>query len=283
MSLKLEARVWDMRGLPEHLKIVLARMATLANDDGWCQVGQVRLGEEMDRDDRTIRRRLELLDRLGLVEKLRRHRRGDQEYRLHIPEDPERMSWRDPVSLLMTDGNGDISLDHGWFNQDRPQVPGQAKILLEGLAPPLERRKTPANQDRTQDRTPVTPRPDTGDSKTGHGRPVPKGEDAKTRARPLHEDPILEADLLELAREKARKKGAHNLAAFTQKILREDRSELEDEIRTLRAEAAWLMTIANCVECDAGGRAWFTKSGEAVSYDDPDADTATICDHGGGE
>jgi hypothetical protein len=257
-------------------------MASLANDDGWCNPGQADLAAEMDKDNRTIRRRLELLDRLGLVEKLRRHRRSNQEYQLHVPVDPERMTWRDPVALVIR--HKDLTLDHGWFNQDRPQVPGQASMLLDGLAPPLERSTSGSppgvsgrNQDRTQDRTPVTVRPDTGDSKTGHPRPVPKDSYAlDARAAP----PITEEEIIALAREKARTKGARNVAALTHRIYTDDRVELLAELTALKARALTIVEIADCEICDDVGRVWRTVEGTPVAYDDPDAATAEVCGHG---
>lgn len=264
MSIKLMSRVWEMRGLPTEYKIVLLRMADHANSDGWCYPGQASLAQDCGFSERTVRRKLSHLDRLGIVEKLRRHRRGPQEYQLWIPEEPEHHAWGEYAERITDDT--ELRLDHGWFDQDRPQLAGQTRMGLKrstttradtgvsALPGGLDR-----TQDRTQDRTGVTTRPATGDRSI-------KGTTNRTlepRARSSDEEQALRA----LALERAVMKGAHNPEGLASKILAEDRSDLIDELARRREATAKASALEICTECDERGFRWV------------DDDTAVPCDH----
>lgn len=258
MSNKQVARVWDMRGLPAHLKLPLLRLADHANSEGLCFPGQASLARDCDVSERSIRYALDHLDRLGLVEKVRRRRRSTQVYQLHLPDESEGVDWAHYTRRVADDP--ELRLGHGWFSQDRPQVAGQTSIdqieasfvvdrqSTAGVAGSLTGSKTGSRLH--QDRQPTS-------GKTGSPLPVPKGNPHRTptknRARAASDSEPDDQALRDLALELAIAKGARNPEGLARTILSEDHGELALELDRRRAVAAEEAARSECTRCDSSG------------------------------
>ncbi len=114
------SKVWEMDGLPGHLKLLLLRLADHANDDGRCHPGQASLARAVSGAERTVRHHLETLRRLGLVDVAARRRQASQEYQLRIPEASHAISWPSLIEAINSDDELVIDLT----DQDRQPIAG---------------------------------------------------------------------------------------------------------------------------------------------------------------
>lgn len=148
--------VWRMPGLPGHLKMVLLAMADHANDEGRCYPSQELIAEKTSQAERTVRHNQELLTRMGLVEVLARRRQAPQEYQLHIPTDPRATDWAALAARTRTDR--DVTLQFGWFNQDRQPIAGQESHPI--AVPDTGQDRQPVADNSPQDRQPIADQPE---------------------------------------------------------------------------------------------------------------------------
>lgn len=187
MSIRLMSRVWDLDGMPSHLKLVLLRLADHANDDGRCHPGQDRIADAVSQSERTVRLNLDILKRLGLVEVTARRRRAPQEYQLWIP-DTAGIDWAAVYERVKSDDT--VTFPAGWF-LDRQPAAGLTGDAEKDGEQHLDRSPTagltgetstsrPAT-DRVQDRQPIA-------AKTGNRLPVSKRNHQRTISEPSEED-----------------------------------------------------------------------------------------------
>ena len=163
-------------------------------------------------------------------------------------------------------------IDHGWLAFVRRVAHGGREFTLtipqrsgEGNAASDPERATPAVSDPVSG--PVSDPERATNLLPSH---------LKSSSDPL---PITDAEVEEIALEKARANGARSPARYAAKIVLEDRRELESEARRRKEAALGAGAVAECDRCDANGRSWFTNDGDPVAHDDPHATTADICKH----
>lgn len=72
MSYKVVSRAWSVKGLSPAQKLVLVRLADMANDDGVCWPSYVSIARDVEIDVRSVRRIAAVLESLGLLTRLAR-------------------------------------------------------------------------------------------------------------------------------------------------------------------------------------------------------------------
>jgi hypothetical protein len=69
MSVHLSSRAWRVTGLTPTQKLVLLRLADMANDEGVCWPSYARIGAECEIEVRSVRRIVQRLELLELVKR----------------------------------------------------------------------------------------------------------------------------------------------------------------------------------------------------------------------